>query len=664
MNDASGYGQPAFEGENAAGETAPAAIVGIGASAGGIEALEQFFRNMPPDSGATFVVVQHLSPDFRSMMDELLGRWTRMRVYRVEDGMRVEPDTVYLIPPRKQMILSAGRLLLADTDPAEQVHLPIDTFFRSLAREAGSDAIGIILSGSGSDGSRGAIELRDAGALVLVQRPESASFDSMPRNAVDAGAASEIVDPEGMPEVLLARLGRPLPAKPPAELADGMAEVFRLLQGACGIDFSHYKSETVTRRIERRIAMLRSADLDAYIERLRDDREELNALYRDLLIGVTRFFRDPEFFEYLADELLPPILEAVPEGTEFRVWVAACATGEEAYSLAIILHEILARNGRDVNVKIFATDVHEASLERAGAGEYPPESLEGMDAERRERYFTQSGLFLRVIPELRKMVVFAPQNLLRDPPFRAMDLITCRNLLIYLKPEAQHKVVSLLHFALKPGGTLFLGSSESPAGLQDGFEILQSRFKVYRKRRSVPARLPLPALAGRGIARHGDGGDGGDARLPLGGMIKIYDALLARFMPPGFLINRRRELLHTFGGAGRWLTQPDGRPSRDLLDLLVPQLKVPVSAALQTSLKEGRPAVVDTPARDDGGEPLRIGVQLLPAREQDNAGCLLVTVEVHESGGAGDEPPVEAPLHVVAADAAHFADQADAAAGE
>jgi len=623
----------------------PSLIVGLGASAGGIEALERFFRHMPPDSGAAFVVVQHLSPDFRSLMDELLGRWTTMQVWRVEDSMRVEPDTVYVIPPRKEMIFSAGRLLLTDNDPSVQIHLPIDAFFRSLAREAGKVAVGVVLSGTGSDGSRGIVALRNAGALVIAQRPESAKFDGMPRSAIETGVADQVADPEQIPDILLARMGRSSgpDGQAPAPSRDGMEEVFRLLAEACGIDFSDYKPETVTRRIERRINMLQSADLSAYVERLRNHREELNALYRDLLIGVTRFFRDPEFFDYLRHDLLPTLLQAVPPNTEFRAWVAGCATGEEAYTLAIILRETLEEIGREMEVKIFATDVHSASLERASAAEYPAESLEGMDAQRRERYFVMNGGGYRVVPELRKMVVFATHNLLRDPPFRALDLITCRNLLIYLKPTAQQKVVSLFHFGLKPRGTLFLGSSEGPTGLQDEFEILQSRFKVYRKRREVQVlNTPLlPVLLPR---RPRDNGGEGDPvpRLPLGGMIKLYDALLARYMPAAFLINHRRELQHTFGGAGRWLVPVDGRPTLDLLDLLNPKLKAPVTAGVQRALKERRSVLLDTPrgGGENPNEVLRIHVDPVPSREQDPFAYLLIAIEPREPPVA-PEPEVQ-----------------------
>src|SRR5687768_14838428 len=350
----------------------PRYVVGIGASAGGLEALERFFDNVPRDTGMAFVVVQHLSPDFKSLMDELLARHTDLPIHLVEDGMLVEADHVYLIPPKKEMIISGGRLLLSERDRQQELTLPIDVFFRSLAQDCGSRAIAIVLSGGGSDGSRGIRHVHDAGGLVLAQDLESAQFDGMPRAAIETGVVDYTLAPQEMPRVLLERAhdrreNAPIAVEHPEPR--GLDAVYHVLETEFGIDFNHYKPSTVTRRIERRLGLAQSSNIDEYLARLRSERDELDALYRDLLIGVTQFFRDPDAFVLLEQHILPELLSREPRSTPLRLWVAGCATGEEAYSLAVLLQELMAIHG-ERPVKIFATDVHRGSLERAAIAAY------------------------------------------------------------------------------------------------------------------------------------------------------------------------------------------------------------------------------------------------------------------------------------------------------
>jgi two-component system CheB/CheR fusion protein len=417
-------------------------VVGIGASAGGLEALERLFKAMPTRSGLAFVVLQHLSPDFKSLMDELLARHTSLPIRRAEDGMIVEPNHVYLLPPKKGMIISGGRLLLTDKDPDQDLSLPIDHFFRSLAQDAGRCAIAIVLSGTGSDGSRGIRDIHEAGGLVLVQDEESAKFDGMPRSAIDTGIVDRILQPEAMPTALLEHTSNRSETGPPLARTDleGIDLIFKLLRDEYGIDFSYYKPNTVGRRIERRQTLTHAPDLESYVESLRNDSAELNALYRDLLIGVTRFFRDREAFERLERDVLSGLLSHKQASEEIRVWIAGCATGEEAYSLAILIDERLRLLGRSLNVKIFATDVHRASLEIASAGVYSEEALRDVKPARLERYFQRKADGYHVSPELRQMIVFAVHNIIKDAPFTKLDLITCRNLLIYFQPPIQKKV--------------------------------------------------------------------------------------------------------------------------------------------------------------------------------------------------------------------------------
>ena len=577
----------------------PRYVVGLGASAGGLEALEQFFDNMPAKTGLAFVVVQHLSPDFRSLMDELLARRTAIPIRRVEDGMAVEPDTVYLIPPKKEMIVSGGKLLLTDKDPSQTLTLPIDHFFRSLAQDVGEGAIGIILSGTGSDGSRGIRAIHDAGGLVLVQSLETAKFDGMPKCAVETGVADFVLPVDEMPATLLRCIHHPAAEGIDRPLiADSVREtpmdtIYRLLRDRYGIDFSYYKPNTVARRTERRLLLNHSLDLNDYVKRLEENSDELNLLYKDLLIGVTRFFRDHEAFQRLETDVLPAALAAVPPDEEFRAWVAGCATGEEAYSLAILLMERMEAMHRRVKMKIFATDVHRASLEFASLGVYSDAALAEVSPERIVRHFQPKAEGYQVSQDLRQMVVFAPHNIIKDAPFTKLDLVSCRNLVIYFQPSAQKKAMSLFHFGLKTGGILFLGPSESPGELSDEFDHLDAHWKIYRKRRDVrlPADLRLPlSIADSGLRPTGIPPLPHLSQVDMQ-LVGIYDAILEEHMPPSLLVDENRALVQSFGGASRYLRLRDGRLSTDLLDMVDTDLRMALAGALQRACKDAAPIV-------------------------------------------------------------------------
>lgn len=595
---------------------APTFVVGIGASAGGLEALERFFEQVPPDTGMAFVVVQHLSPDFKSLTDDILARRTALPIHRVENGMAVRRDALYLIPPKKDMVISGGRLLLTDKERGPAVSLPIDHFFRSLAQELGRRAVGIVLSGTGSDGSRGIRDIHDAGGLVIVQSPETSKFDGMPRSAVETGTVDLQMSPEEIPDALLRHAhhprARPAPVPALGEEPVGLAAIFRLLRDRCGIDFSQYRAETVTRRVERRLALGDFPTVEAYADRLAVDPAELDRMYKDLLIGVTKFFRDEEAFARLEAEVLPGLLERVARGDEFRVWVAGCATGEEAYSVAILAQECVERSGRSVPVKVFATDAHRQSLETAGVGVYPDAALDGVAAARRERWFARTAGGWHVVPDLRKAVVFAQHNVLKDAPFTKLDLVTCRNLLIYFQPPAQHKALTLFHFALKAGGVLFLGPSETAGDLADEFESLDARWKLFRKRRDVrlaaDLRLSpsLPAPVGRPAASVGP-----DAHL-----VGTYDALLDEFMPAALLVNESREVVQAFGGGSRFLRLRDGRVSTDLLDMVDPALRTALAGAIPRAFKGGSPVAYRNLPPADGDPARAIDVTVRPVRNR------------------------------------------------
>jgi two-component system CheB/CheR fusion protein len=622
----------------AAAQETPLYIAGVGASAGGLEALERLFRAMPADTGVAFVIIQHLSPDFKSVMDELLARHTRMPIHRVENGMTVRANSIYLIPPKKEMIISGGRLLLTDKDPAQDLSLPIDHFFRSLASDAADRAIAIVLSGTGSDGSRGIRDVHEAGGLVIAQSESTAKFDGMPKSARDTGMVDAALTPEEMPRMLIdyvrqhsAGIARQASPEPAGE--HGVDAIFKLLRDEYQIDFSYYKPNTVTRRIERRLSLNQSVDLEDYVQRLRSDPGELNSLYRDLLIGVTRFFRDREAFDYLERNILPDLLTRKRPGEEIRIWIAGCATGEEAYSTAILVHERLSLLKRPINVKIFATDVHGASLETASTGVYNAESLAEVQQERLDRYFTRKSDGYHVAADVRQMIVFARHNVIKDAPFTKLDLISCRNLLIYFQPAAQKKALSLFHFGLRTGGVLMLGPSESPGELAAEFETLEDHWKIYRKRRDIrlPPDLRLPLSSPPGHLRTG-------ALTPSAqpsdiSLLIAYDQLLEDNMPPGLLITDRRQLVHAFGGAGQYLKYPDGRPTIDILDLVEGDLKLALAGSMQRAAKDQSPVVysgVKVPT-SGGVKHLRLVVKPIYNR-QSNLTHLFI--ELREIDGA------------------------------
>ncbi|GAB5439933.1 MAG: hypothetical protein Fues2KO_02820 [Fuerstiella sp.] len=577
-------------------DRSPSAVVGIGASAGGLEALESLFDALPSSTGMAFVVVQHLSPDFKSHMEELLSRHTSMAIHRVEHEMPVEANSIYLIPPKKDMVIDSGRLLLLEKSSDQKISHPINRFFHSLAKDCGSSAIGIVLSGTGSDGARGVTAIHEAEGLVIVQSVESAKFDGMPMNAISTGIADLVLTPEAIGHALKRLAEEGITAEVVTELqnewleGDGTEQIFQLLREQHGLDFSLYKSATIARRIQRRIDLLNLPSQAEYIQLLIEDPGELNQLYKDLLIGVTRFFRDAEAFDVLERDIIPSIFRRRDPDTPIRVWVAGCASGEEAYSLAILIDEEIRRRKARFDVKIFATDVHHVSLHTAARGVFPEESLSELSETRRNEYFQKRSGGYQIAPHIRRHVIFAPHNVIADAPFTQMDLVSCRNMLIYLQPSAQRKVMSLFHFALKADGVLFLGPSETPGEISDEFTPLNSRWRIYRKNRDV--RLPLvPPVR---VSRHTEQPTPvatapiAGKRLPVSGaLLGTYDLLLERRMPPSILASNDLEILHVFAGAEAYIQSRSGRRTNLLMDLIEPALKTPLTGAVQHALRKG-----------------------------------------------------------------------------
>ncbi|WP_243438696.1 chemotaxis protein CheB [Fundidesulfovibrio soli] len=614
----------------------PTYIVGIGASAGGLEALESFFDHMPPDCGLAFVVVQHLSPDFISMMDEILARHTKLAVQIAENDMPLEANTVYLLPPKMVMVVSDGRLLLSERDPGQTLSLPIDIFFRSLAHDAGKNAVAVVLSGSGSDGSHGIKDIHTAGGLVLAQDVKTAKFDSMPASAIATGVVDQVLNPEAMPGAILRHV-RHLPANTltePSKIDDGeYAAIFRLLNKGYGIDFAYYKPATVSRRIQRRMTMGGFDTVADYAAHLEEDREALSLMYKDLLIGVTQFFRTPGAFDHLERVVIPTILANAAPEIGVRVWVAGCATGEEAYSVAMLFLERTSGMERPPSVKIFATDVHRESLDVASAGIYTEENMVNVSSMRRDRFFRQSNSHFQVTQELRQMIVFTQHDVVNSPPFTKIDLIVCRNLLIYLQPAVQKKVLALFHFALKPKGILFLGPSETLGEMEDEFDSVDRHWRIHSKRRE--ARLT-------NFARKQDGFAMTSHQIVLPSLTRqvrsdqwllgVYDVLLEQRMPPGFLLSQNREILHTFGDASRFLRHR-GRTSIDILDLVQGDLRIALSAAIQRALRDKAPVAYGRVQAllPDGEEAVSLRVEPVSGKHETGMYLHVILETVQES---------------------------------
>ena len=600
-------------------------VVGIGASAGGLEAIERFFDNVPEDCGLTFVIVQHLSPDFKSLMDELLARHTKLPIHRVENGLEIQPNAIYLIPRKKNMVLSSGRLMLTDHDQKSGLNLPIDLFFQSLAQDMGDRAIAVILSGTGSDGSRGIKELHEAGGLVVVQDPESAAFDGMPKAALATGLADVVLAPTAMPAKILQYSRHPVRSefhkvRFDIQAGDELSAVFSMLRRHFGVDFSLYKPGTLARRMERRMTLQNIHSLADYLTHIEANEEELNALYRDLLVEVTQFFRDKKAFELIKTEVIPKLVEQASEDG-IRVWVPGCATGEEAYTLAMLFHEYAETNKRALDLKIFATDVHRNSLDIAGAGAYRESSVADLPKHYLDRYFVHKRNQYVVGQDLRKLVIFAPHNLTKDPPFTKLDLITCRNVLIYINPATQRKILSLFHFGLRVGGVLFLGPSETLTEAEEEFDVIDRHWKIFRKRRDV--RLS----AGTGLASMPLSDTALNIRHQMPGQIKTetsfpeaYEGLLARYVPPSLLLNERHELVHSFGDARKYLHVPEGKATNDVLKMVDDSLRIAISSALHQSGKSKEPLVYTGVRVTGGGREslLKISVVPLPTKRSQS----------------------------------------------
>lgn len=568
-------------------------VVGIGASAGGLEALETFFAELEGDSGLAFIVIQHLSPDYKSLLPELLTKHTTMPVLAAEDNQEIFGNHVYVLPPKKLITLEKNRIRLQKKGLQATAHFPIDLFFISQAEAYGANAIGIILSGTGSDGSKGIVAIKKRGGLVLVQKATSAKFDGMPQNAMATGVADFILAPEQMPDELLRytskkMLPKQLPQAPEQAANDKRQEIFNLIRNQKGIDFSQYKANTVSRRIQRRMDLAKLDHISDYFSLLLTKPQEINQLCREMLIGVTSFFRDKDAFFYLRDQILPKMLKAADPRAEIRIWVAGCSSGEEAYTLAILLTETMEETGNHLDVKIFATDVDQEALALAAEGYYPESIAADIPASYLSRYFSSKEEGYKVTRRIREMIVFAPQNLAGDPPFTRLNLISCRNLLIYLEPELQNKIFSLFTFALRKNGYLLLGGSEALGDYARHFKSINNKWKIFQLRSESknalagtiipaarPAKLFSPSLARQ--SRRDD-------------KEKLLEAVLDSIVGDGdkacIVVNESFQVVYTFGQLDKVVSFTQGKATLDILKIIPTDLALAISTGLHRCKKE------------------------------------------------------------------------------
>ena len=637
MND---HAQPNDANPNAHGRF----VVCVGASAGGLDALERFFKVCPTDTGATFVVIQHLSPDHKSMMSNLLARHTAMPVTMVEDDMVMAPDHVYLIPPGQVMHVTPNHLHLTPKNP-RGLTLPIDIFFSSLASVYKDKAVGVVLSGTGTDGTRGATAIHDAGGIVMAQEPESAKFDGMPRSVINTGIVNSVLPVEDLPARIVAHLKNlPVPAIPAVnELQDvaltaeeAKTEILRRLHQHSGINFEEYKQATVMRRIERRMTVRHTSHYQDYLRLLDNERAELLALRREMLIPVTSFFRDPETFETLAEKVIEPLVAERQTGESIRVWIAGVATGEEAYTIAMLFLEAFEKQRRWPMLKIFATDVDQHCVETAGVGHYTEASATELSTERIDRFFTRRDNGITVKSELRQCIVFARHNLLSDPPFTKMDLVVCRNTLIYFKTVAQDRALRALHYALKLGGAMLLGTSESLAGTSEGLQTVSQKHKIFR----CTSLLNLPLLDNSrkdfnlSTATSSRVGPLRQRRRQqeTGANDEAVAALLQRYAPPSILVNTAQEMVHLYGDAKRYIMPRPGAVSLDVTKLL-PEPLMPVVSAMLFKVSTDGISLQSDPVRvqlGDGREH-RVRVSVHPVLRDGQEPLSLVCFEEQES---------------------------------
>ena len=619
-------------------------VIGIGASAGGLEALQQFFSCMPPNSGLSFVVVQHLSPDYKSLMADILSKHTEMQVYQAENDMAVEADTVYLIPPKKFMTIKGGKLILTDYAPVTLNH-PIDIFFASLAEEKREHSIVVVLSGTGTDGTNGVKFVKEYGGLVIAQAPESAKFDGMPRSVISTCLADFVLSPEEIAEEILnfsntPALLRPLRSDAPLSEEESpfseeetLSHIYTILKNASGIDFTYYKRSTILRRIERRMLVTHSATLTEFAHLLGDSAEEVQTLVKEILIGVTNFFREPAFFEKLKYNAIYKIVERAKEEEPIRVWSAGCSTGEEAYSIAILFREVMEELNVKRDVKIFATDVDSRAIEQAGKGVFSENIIDDVTPTRLAKYFLKVGDQYQISKEIRRMIVFATHNMFSDPPFGKLDLICCRNVMIYFQPVMRRGLFAIFHQALKNGGFLFLGKSETAGEYVNLFKPVCSAEKIYVHKAEgkvedlAPPTFNIPNIQNISLKSIRAGMSQGEETA----VENRYVRFLERHLPATVVLSADNTALHFFGNYSDYLALAPGRASLNFFHMLSEDLSL-VSATAISRCRSEHTAITYTDITVDcpsGRKVISLTVEPIPNDPNEDDGLVAVIFQEH-----------------------------------
>jgi two-component system CheB/CheR fusion protein len=606
-------------------------IVGIGASAGGLEALEQFFGNMPKDSGLAFVVIQHLDPNHAGIMPELLQRITPMKVSQASDGLKVKPNCVYVIPPNKSLSILNGALHLFDPVESRGLRLPVDFFFRSLADDMQEKSIGIILSGMGSDGSLGLKAIKEKNGIVLVQDPSSAKFNGMPGSAVEAVVADIVAPADQLPVKLITFL-KYIPAvitdpEIDSKNKGNLDKIIILLREKSGHDFSLYKKNTLFRRIERRKGIHQIDKIQNYVRFLQENPKEVEILFKELLIGVTSFFRDGEVWVRFKEYFLPELFSELPDNHVLRAWVTGCSTGEEAYSLAIVLKEVQEKTRKkNLTIQIFATDLDHDAIEIARRGYFSKNIVADVSPERIARFFVPEGENYRVDTTIREMVVFAPQNVIKDPPFTKLDILTCRNMLIYMEPALQKKVIGLFNYSLNPGGIMLLGSAETLGGHKDGFEEIDSRLKFYKRTVSQlsPDLLDFPSsfYHKKTVATEIKKTD-----RPVENIQSLADqVLLQRFAPASVLVNGNGDIYYMTGLIGKYLEPVAGKANYNIHVMAREGLREVLSAPFRKAMQSFEPVTVRNLKMGTNSRTLFVDVTLQRIESPDQIKGLVMIV--------------------------------------
>ncbi|MFH2130880.1 MAG: CheR family methyltransferase [bacterium] len=566
-------------------------IVGLGASAGGLEALELFFANMPSNSGMAFVIIQHLSPTHKSMMGSLLMKSTQMKVVGIENGVQIEPNHIYLNPPDRNVVVENGRLLLMMPSKTGGINLPIDCFFRSMAADLKEKAICLILSGTATDGTLGLKAVKGEGGIAMVQEPTTAKYDGMPRSAIATGVVDVILPVEMLPGKLLKVARAPyISDESKAKSIDDrfkayIQTIFSLIRHSAGHDLSHYKHTTIHRRIERRMAVHQIDRIADYVTFLEKNPAEVDILFKDMLIGVTSFFRDAAAYRILKEEILPGLLNSREPDSLLRIWIVGCSTGEEAYSLAILLLEVMDRVKKRFHIQIFASDIDAAAIGQARLGVYPDSIAADVSEERLKKYFVKEDSIYRIKKQIREMIVFAQHNVIMDPPFSRIDLVSCRNLLIYMDSPLQKKVLPLFHYTLRPDGLLFLGTSESIGEFTDLFRSLDNKWKIFKKLERYAGKTgdypAMPFYRPQGYPHSQN-----RAHMDNDIQSVAEKVILSNYALPGVLVNGQYEIIHFLGKTDRFLEIPIGKASFNVLSMAREGLRVKLSTALNKAVKE------------------------------------------------------------------------------